>query len=178
MGREYVTTRDRIADLFVAYGYRGLTWKEVAAITGEHHGKVSGALSALHAEHRVARLRSKRDGCAVYVHPEMVGHRPLAPIRARVDWKERATRAEAVLDAVREGRVRRWGKEFVGVGAVHEDPPVYADWKVHAAAMVIADATAAGHTVVGPVEFREPARDGTGLWVHRAVVPVIPGGDG
>jgi DNA-directed RNA polymerase subunit RPC12/RpoP len=50
----------------------GMTWKELADITGWHHGTVSGALSVLHKTNRIARLKEKRNKCRVYVTPEYV----------------------------------------------------------------------------------------------------------
>ena len=54
---------------------RGMTWKELADITGWHHGTVSGALSVLHKTERIARLTDKRGRCRVYVCPEYVNGR-------------------------------------------------------------------------------------------------------
>ena len=54
---------------------RGMTWKEIADITGWHHGTVSGALSVLHKTGRIARLTEKRGQCRVYVCPEYVNGR-------------------------------------------------------------------------------------------------------
>ena len=48
-------------------GGRGLTWKELADITGWHHGTTSGALSNLHKDGRISRLVEKRNKCKVYV---------------------------------------------------------------------------------------------------------------
>jgi len=53
----------------------GGTWKEIADASGYHHGTVSGALSVLHKEGRIARLTERRDRCRVYVHPEYVNGR-------------------------------------------------------------------------------------------------------
>ena len=46
---------------------RGLTYRDVAALTGWDHGTTSGALSVLHKVGRIARLTEKRDRCKVYV---------------------------------------------------------------------------------------------------------------
>jgi hypothetical protein len=70
-----------------ALGPRGATWAEVSNYTGHHHGTVSGALSALHKEKRIARLTERRNRCSIYVMPEYVedretqeqGRRPLSP---------------------------------------------------------------------------------------------------
>jgi hypothetical protein len=56
-------------------GTRGITWKELAELTGWHHGQASGVLSVLHKEGRIARLLDKRARCRIYVHPSHVGDR-------------------------------------------------------------------------------------------------------
>ena len=48
----------------------GMTWREMAKETGLHHGQVSGALSVLHKQGRIAMLKDKRDKCHPYVHPK------------------------------------------------------------------------------------------------------------
>jgi hypothetical protein len=48
-------------------GVAGLTWREMSDISGEHHGQVSGALSVLHKEGKIARLSESRLRCKVYV---------------------------------------------------------------------------------------------------------------
>ena len=48
-------------------GTMGMTWKELSAETGWHHGSASGVLSVLHKTGRIARLKSSRDRCAIYV---------------------------------------------------------------------------------------------------------------
>lgn len=47
--------------------HHGLTWREVADLTGLHHGQVSGALSTLHKEGMVVSLRATRGRCHPYV---------------------------------------------------------------------------------------------------------------
>ena len=54
---------------------RGMTWREIAEITGWHHGTVSGALSVLHKAGKICRLLEKRNRCRVYVLPEYVNGR-------------------------------------------------------------------------------------------------------
>lgn len=51
----------------------GVTWKEVSEKFGYHHGQSSSALTNFHKLHKVFALRTKRDGCHVYVHS---GFRP------------------------------------------------------------------------------------------------------
>lgn len=56
-------------------GRSGITWKELANITGWHHGQASGVLSVLHKEGRIARLLDKRARCRIYVHLTHIGDR-------------------------------------------------------------------------------------------------------
>lgn len=57
----------------------GLTWRELGALTGWHHGTASGVLSVLHKGGIIARLSQQRDGCKVYVLPQRVGGRQAEP---------------------------------------------------------------------------------------------------
>lgn len=56
-------------------GERGITWRELAELTGWHHGTCSGSLSNLHKVGRIARLTEKRGRCKVYVTVADVGDR-------------------------------------------------------------------------------------------------------
>lgn len=56
-------------------GARGMTVVDLRNRTGWHHGRASGALSALHAAGRIVRLTEIRDRCKVYVTPSNVGLR-------------------------------------------------------------------------------------------------------
>jgi DNA-binding transcriptional regulator YhcF (GntR family) len=56
-------------------GERGLTWRDLAALTGWHHGTTSGVLSNLHRAGRIARLAERRQRSKVYVLPDQVGDR-------------------------------------------------------------------------------------------------------
>ena len=49
-------------------GVEGMTWKELGDKLGLHHGKISGALSNMHACGAVFMLREQRDRCHPYVH--------------------------------------------------------------------------------------------------------------
>lgn len=60
-------------------GVAGLTWREMSDISGEHHGQVSGALSVLHKEGKIARLSESRLRCKVYVLLENVNGRETEP---------------------------------------------------------------------------------------------------
>lgn len=66
----------RILDAFGGYG---VTWKELAGMTGWHHGTASGNLSILHKAGRIARLTTTRQRCKVYVLPEYAVDRPTEP---------------------------------------------------------------------------------------------------
>lgn len=62
-----------------AGGFTGMTWAELANLTGWHHGQASGALSVLHKSGLISRLAERRGRCAVYVLPEYVDDRPTQP---------------------------------------------------------------------------------------------------
>lgn len=76
------TTKDRqnrTLALVSAKGPFGITWHELAEITGWHHGTASGVLSVLHKEGQICRLKMKRDKCKVYVMPFDVWGREIEP---------------------------------------------------------------------------------------------------
>jgi hypothetical protein len=53
----------------------GATWFELGGQFGWHHGQSSAALSTLHKEDRIARLKEKRGRSSVYVDLMYVGDR-------------------------------------------------------------------------------------------------------
>lgn len=53
-------------------GIAGLTWRELAAIYGWHHGTASGVLSVLHKAGLISRLSDSRNRCKIYVCNEYV----------------------------------------------------------------------------------------------------------
>ena len=66
-GRELNNQQLALAYLKLA-GELGLTWKELATITGWHHGTASGVLSVLHQSGAIVRAVKVRNRCKVYVH--------------------------------------------------------------------------------------------------------------
>lgn len=60
-------------------GVFGVTWKELAAEFGWHHGQASGVLSVLHKEGLIARLSHTRSRCKVYVLPQYTQNRSTEP---------------------------------------------------------------------------------------------------
>lgn len=83
-------TRERwllILDLLWQANTDGLTWSEIANITGLHHGQVSGTLSTLHDEAHIVQLFAKRNRSHVYCH---------ATYRDALDAKEIPYRTEPV----------------------------------------------------------------------------------
>lgn len=52
---------------------RGMTYRELSALTGWHHGIASGTLTPLEQQGRLVASSRQREGCMVYVHPEYVG---------------------------------------------------------------------------------------------------------
>jgi hypothetical protein len=59
--------RRHLLDLLTEAGTTGATWKELADITGLHHGQISGALSKLHENGDVFQLKVTRNGCHPYL---------------------------------------------------------------------------------------------------------------
>lgn len=56
---------------------KGLTWNELADTFGWHHGTASGALSVLHKAGHIARLKERRNRCAVYVALDYINNREI-----------------------------------------------------------------------------------------------------
>jgi DNA-binding MarR family transcriptional regulator len=56
----------------------GMTWKELADLTGWHHGQASGVLSVLHKEGLLERLTERRGKCSIYVGVNSVNGRKVA----------------------------------------------------------------------------------------------------
>jgi hypothetical protein len=75
--------QSRILDLLDSAGTLGMTWKEISDHTGEHHGKVSGALSSMHKAGSIVALKfNRRNGSGVYVLPPYVMDRPVREFRS------------------------------------------------------------------------------------------------
>jgi len=68
----------RVLELLEAVGDHGATWIELSGKMEEHHGIVTGALSNLHKVGKIARLRSRRGRCEIYVLPQFVNGRSTA----------------------------------------------------------------------------------------------------
>jgi hypothetical protein len=51
----------------------GLTWKEMSALTGWHHGTTSGILSVLHQSGAIVRQYKTRNRCKIYMHQNFKG---------------------------------------------------------------------------------------------------------
>jgi hypothetical protein len=60
-------------------GMQGLTWKELAELTGWHHGQATAVLSVLHKEGVIARLTGRRNACEPYCLPKYIQGRDTAP---------------------------------------------------------------------------------------------------
>jgi hypothetical protein len=69
-------------ELLDGSGARGMTWKELSADTGWHHGSASGVLSVLHKTGKISRLRESRDRCAIYVSNHHKYGRPTDPYKS------------------------------------------------------------------------------------------------
>lgn len=78
-----VTSSDRLLIMLNATQERGMTWRDVAAVTETSHGSASGLLSRLHKRGAIRRLSDEREGCKVYVTPNWVlGRTTEAPTRS------------------------------------------------------------------------------------------------
>lgn len=84
--------------LLIDAGVDGLTWRDLSALTGEHHGATSGALSNLHKAGVIVRLTDTRNRCAIYVTPDCVQGRETSA------YKPNATKQDVnkVLDEIIE----------------------------------------------------------------------------
>lgn len=69
-----VDLRQRILSMVTAAREEGVTWRDVQVGGGEH-GSISAALSTMHKAELLTRLADEREGCKVYVLPELVGDR-------------------------------------------------------------------------------------------------------
>jgi hypothetical protein len=112
----------RALDLVTQRRWAGLTWKELAVLTGEHHGQVSGVLSVLHQGGRIVRLTTQRAGSQIYVHPDYVDGRALSPYKKREVKRRPLTPKETVAY---QAAALRLGK--IGDGASNPMVCLYAD---------------------------------------------------
>ena len=77
-------------------GPDGLTWRDLAAMHGMHHGQASSALSNLHRSGAAVRLQETRERCGVYVTPGNTRGRPTVAYRRQ----SRGLTKEQVRNAV------------------------------------------------------------------------------
>lgn len=71
----------RVTQLLHDVGSHGVTMGEACAILERPHQSVSSVLSNLHRTGVAVRLSERRNGCGVYVLPELAGDRPQAAYR-------------------------------------------------------------------------------------------------
>lgn len=65
-----------ILGLIDASAHFGRTVAELRDLVPEnHHGTISGVLSVMHRDMRIARLAERRNGCKIYVHPDFLDGR-------------------------------------------------------------------------------------------------------
>lgn len=104
---------------------KGITVAELRD-TNLHHGRISGALSVLHKEGRLARLTEVRDRCKVYVLPWYTKGRPTEPhgVVHRAD-KETVDAADKV-----ENWLRRNEDSDALFDYANDDPIQEAIWKL------------------------------------------------
>lgn len=75
---------DRVLGEIERAGERGLTvidLRESWELAGEHHGRISSALTKLHIAGKVVALRERRNNCGVYVLTGREGDRDVRPYR-------------------------------------------------------------------------------------------------
>lgn len=94
-------------------GFDGLTWREVAEATGEHHGSVSGVLSNLHKAGLIARLTATRERCAIYVALGYVWGRETAEPKQKALKREVNTVLDQLLERVNDIATARAGAGFL-----------------------------------------------------------------
>lgn len=110
--REEATKRaQHILDLLNPEATKGFTWKELAQITGLHHGQISGLLSNMHRAGLVAQLRAKRDGCHPYIHADYVawcgdGEVFIEPVSTQAGRTR--TRLNLLMDALEQCSRENW----------------------------------------------------------------------
>lgn len=79
--------------------FYGRTWRELADVTGMHHGQASGVLTLLHKAGKIARLADKREQCRIYVHLDYVEGRDTEPYTPRVAPADVEEMAETIREA-------------------------------------------------------------------------------
>jgi hypothetical protein len=110
-GRKFKGYRDenlqkQVLRFIDAAGHKGLTVAELRQVIPDdqaHHGWISGALSLLHGDLKIARLTEKREGCKVYVHPDFLDSR-----QAEAQGRNGPTKDELAFLRSMEGVLEYW----------------------------------------------------------------------
>lgn len=104
-----LSVQSRVHTLVALGGMSGRTIAEIRdRAPDEHHGTLSGALTALHKAGKILRLTEQRDRCSVYVCPQFLHDRQvISPITSRKGINVSTLTAErdsllAVIASVRE----------------------------------------------------------------------------
>ena len=88
---------NQVLRLVDAAGHTGVTIAELRdALPAHHHGTLSGVLSLLHRDMRIARLVDKRNGCKIYVEPDFLDGRS-AEAQGRGVSKEEALFGQSLV---------------------------------------------------------------------------------
>ena len=99
-----VTDRGReVVRLLDTVGADGLTWNELGAHLGLHHGQISGCLTNLHHKGFVFPLRNKRDGSHIYISEKnrhFFNDAQLFLYPAKIGTKQTRKQLEQIIDAV------------------------------------------------------------------------------
>jgi hypothetical protein len=86
-------------------GAEGLTWGDISEITGDHHGKVSNALSVLHMERYISRLTERRGKSQIYVRHHYVNRRGTAPHKQHTRQETESEWLAELLDHIENDRM-------------------------------------------------------------------------
>jgi hypothetical protein len=75
-----LTTQKSVLDAVECSGFDGMTVADIRKqFPDRHHGTLSGALTNLHMEGQLLRLKAKRMGCKIYVVPRYQSNRDIEP---------------------------------------------------------------------------------------------------
>ena len=95
----------KVLELLEDAGAEGLTWADISDLTGEHHGKVSNALSVLHMERYISRLTERRGKSQIYVRHHYVLGRETAPHKQHTKQETENEWLTELLDHIENDRM-------------------------------------------------------------------------
>lgn len=92
----------KVVELADERGHDGITVAEARVALGEHHGRVSSALTKMHIAGKLVALEERRGNAGVYVTPEHVGDREVRPYRRQ---KKEVTTYEIHVVLLKHSRI-------------------------------------------------------------------------